>query len=47
MIAREHVARYAGMLRRDFHPWDCDNRELIAEWHAEYGDYVVVPARVS
>jgi predicted metal-dependent hydrolase len=23
--------------RRDFHPWDNDNRDLIDEWTAEYG----------
>jgi predicted metal-dependent hydrolase len=33
--------------RRDFHPWNCDNRELIAEWHAEYGDHVASAAGAS
>lgn len=26
--------------RRDFHPWQVDNRELIAAWEAEYDDLV-------
>jgi predicted metal-dependent hydrolase len=26
--------------RRDFHPWDCDNRELIDDWTTRYGQYV-------
>jgi predicted metal-dependent hydrolase len=33
--------------RRDFHPWNSDNRELIAEWHEEYGDHVATSAGAS
>lgn len=27
--------------RRDFHPWDCDNRRCIEEWQRDYGHHVL------
>ena len=37
-LARSATPELLGFFRRDFHPWQNDNRELIGEWMAQYGD---------
>ena len=33
---------YCRYFRRDFHPWQDDNSQLISAWQAKYGHYAVV-----
>ncbi len=33
---------YKDYYRRDFHPWDHDNRELLGEWQANHDNYKTV-----
>ena len=33
---------YKDYYRRDFHPWDHDNRELLSEWQADHDNYKTV-----
>lgn len=33
---------YLDYFRRDFHPWDHDNRELLGKWEAEQQKYKIV-----
>jgi predicted metal-dependent hydrolase len=33
---------YKDYYRRDFHPWDHDNRELLGEWQANHNNYKTV-----
>ena len=36
-ILRRVFPAYVRFYRKDFHPWQYDNRELIAEWEQDYG----------
>jgi predicted metal-dependent hydrolase len=36
-VLRRVFFAYLGFYRKDFHPWQHDNRELIAEWEQDYG----------
>ncbi len=36
-ILRRVFPAYLRFYRKDFHPWQHDNRELIAEWEQDYG----------
>ena len=33
---------YKDYYRRDFHPWEHDNRELLEGWEAEHDNYKAV-----
>jgi predicted metal-dependent hydrolase len=39
-ILRRVVIPYFKFYRRDFHPWQHDNRALIADWEREYGSSI-------
>jgi len=36
-ILRRMFPAYLRFYRKDFHPWQHDNRELIVEWEQDYG----------
>ena len=36
-IIRRVFPAYLGFYRKNFHPWQHDNRELIAKWEQDYG----------
>lgn len=36
-ILRRVISAYLRFYRKDFHPWQHDNQELIAKWEEEYG----------
>lgn len=38
---RTIAADYFAYYRRDFHPWDQDNRELVGDWKAKINQYVL------
>ncbi|MFB3124325.1 MAG: metal-dependent hydrolase, partial [Woeseiaceae bacterium] len=39
-VLRRVFFAYLGFYRKDFHPWQHDNRELIVEWEQDYGSTV-------
>ena len=38
---RQALRSWRHYFRRDFHPWDHDNANLVAEWKAEYGGQAI------
>ena len=39
-ILRRVFFAYLRFYKKDFHPWQHDNRELIAEWESKYGNSI-------
>jgi uncharacterized protein len=43
-MIRDLLPGYARYFRRDFHPWQDDNSQLLSAWQAKYGHYAIAPA---
>ena len=43
-MIRDILPGYLRYFRRDFHPWQDDNSQLLSVWQAKYGHYAIAPA---